>query len=160
MLDAQKYALVKCWQWGQRGINGLGNGEMTMKKQLDKDVLETANLITEETGNVPNLARVKLLYRHSRTLNNLYCCQCNGSTRARVSGESWDEYDKNRNEVQIPWIEKRIEQVKRNICSLLKELGIDARFNPDPRGYAVKMATPKTNRYNTWGGKEDGWGIG
>ncbi len=28
----------------------------------------------------------------------------------------------------------------------------------DPRGYTLKIHLP-TERYNTWGGKEEGWGV-
>ena len=47
------------------------------------------------------------------------------------------------------------------ICELLS---INARFNDDPRGFSVKLQfrpeDPQNQPYNTWGGAEDGWGIG
>lgn len=38
-------------------------------------------------------------------------------------------------------------------------LGIVFTFNGDPRGYTIKMKTPRSGKYNTWGGAEVGWGV-
>lgn len=37
-------------------------------------------------------------------------------------------------------------------------LGTRVRCNGDPRGYAYKIMLPN-ERYNTWGGHTEGWGI-
>jgi len=52
--------------------------------------------------------------------------------------------------------EARIEE---EIRKLLKSYEIKVRFTGDPRGFTVKMYLPKTKRWNTWGGKEEGYGI-
>lgn len=36
--------------------------------------------------------------------------------------------------------------------------GLKVHLNGDPRGYTVKVVLP-SGRYNTMGGKEDGWGV-
>ena len=41
-----------------------------------------------------------------------------------------------------------------------EEYGLKFEIDGDPRGFAIKLKTPKTGRYNTWGGRETGWGIG
>ncbi len=38
-------------------------------------------------------------------------------------------------------------------------LGVTLTLGGDPRGYTVKLMTPKSGKYNTWGGAEDGWGV-
>ena len=48
-----------------------------------------------------------------------------------------------------------LEERARAICVVL---GIEVKFNGDPRGYPVKLLLPSGD-YNTWGGKEEGWGI-
>lgn len=44
------------------------------------------------------------------------------------------------------------------IEALCKEWGLVPVFSGDPRGYTVKVILP-SGRYNTWGGKECGWGV-
>jgi hypothetical protein len=44
------------------------------------------------------------------------------------------------------------------IAKELKPYGITCNFSGDPRGYVVKCRLP-SGKYNTWGGKESGWGI-
>jgi hypothetical protein len=58
-----------------------------------------------------------------------------------------------------PAQEKRVEHLEARVQAICcDELGIGVKFNGDPRGYAVKLLLPSGD-YNTWGGKEDGWGI-
>lgn len=57
-----------------------------------------------------------------------------------------------------PAQEKRVANIEKRVTALCTSLGISAHFNGDPRGYAVKLALPDGS-YNTWGGKEEGWGI-
>jgi hypothetical protein len=40
----------------------------------------------------------------------------------------------------------------------LTALGFSADFSGDPRGYVVKLHLP-SGAYNTWGGKESGYGV-
>ena len=54
--------------------------------------------------------------------------------------------------------QKRIANLEKRVTALCGELGISCHFNGDPRGYAVKLHLPD-GAYNTWGGKEEGWGI-
>mgnify|MGYP001572816579 CR=1 FL=1 len=52
----------------------------------------------------------------------------------------------------------RQEKRKEKLQALILELLPTAKFSGDPRGYCVKIGL-KSGRYNTWGGKECGWGI-
>ena len=59
-----------------------------------------------------------------------------------------------------PAQEKRVTNLEtkvKAICADL-DLAISVKFNGDPRGYAVKLMLPSGD-FNTWGGKEEGWGI-
>lgn len=42
---------------------------------------------------------------------------------------------------------------------MAESLGVTLELGGDPRGYTVKLMTPKSGRYNTWGGAECGWGV-
>lgn len=55
------------------------------------------------------------------------------------------------------------ESARRNLESQLRfkfrEVGLGLYLNADPRGNPVGILTPKTGRYNTWGGAEAGWRL-
>lgn len=55
--------------------------------------------------------------------------------------------------------EKRSEAVDKEILELGKKIGVKFEIQGDPRGFTVKLKTPKSKRYNTWGGVEVGWGV-
>ena len=59
-----------------------------------------------------------------------------------------------------PAEERRDERNDERIKALCESL--HPRIKPiiggDPRGYTVKLLLP-TEEYNTWGGKESGWGV-
>jgi len=57
-------------------------------------------------------------------------------------------------------IEAELESFMRVTC---KAMAVDVKFNGDPRGFPVKLhfgPTPESQPGNTWGGAEDGYGIG
>jgi hypothetical protein len=56
-----------------------------------------------------------------------------------------------RQQARVTNLELRAEEIA-------KVLGVGIKFNGDPRGYAIKLMLP-SGEYNTWGGKEEGWGI-
>ena len=43
--------------------------------------------------------------------------------------------------------------------SLAKLYGLRFSVDGDPRGYVVKLHTPKSGKFNSFGGQEEGWGI-
>lgn len=53
---------------------------------------------------------------------------------------------------------KRVANLETRAVAHASALGVTLKFNSDPRGYAVKVLLPNGD-YNTWGGKEEGWGI-
>lgn len=54
--------------------------------------------------------------------------------------------------------EARIEKEIKDIIYVCAGI-VSVKFGGDPRGFCVKLML-LDERYNTWGGKEDGWGIG
>jgi hypothetical protein len=55
--------------------------------------------------------------------------------------------------------ERRIETLRKKAKSLIDALGWKVNhFNSDPRGYSIYVDLP-SGRYNTMGGKENGYGI-
>ncbi len=45
------------------------------------------------------------------------------------------------------------------IEAALADYGVGFQRGGDPRGSAIKLMTPHTKRYNTWGGAESGWAV-
>lgn len=79
----------------------------------------------------------------------------NAATYARIQ-ERWAcEEMSDKTTAALEAKEQRIEQ---RITSLLKPYGITVTFGGDPRGYTVKLSLP-SGKYNSWGGKESGFGI-
>lgn len=58
------------------------------------------------------------------------------------------------------WQDTR-EQLRDKLASIAKKHGVNimADVTGDPRGYCLKLHLPDGS-YNTWGGKEAGYGIG
>lgn len=50
------------------------------------------------------------------------------------------------------------EKAQARIRSVVRKYGIEARFSGDPRGCCVKLVL-KSGAYNTWGGREAGYGV-
>lgn len=54
----------------------------------------------------------------------------------------------------------REENIERKIKQLANQIGLTVRFDGDPRGYTVKLFFPGGETWNTWGGPENGYGVG
>ena len=58
------------------------------------------------------------------------------------------------------WTDQRDALWTRLECIARKhKIRITAKFDGDPRGYCLKLLLPDGS-YNSWGGKENGYGIG
>jgi hypothetical protein len=84
------------------------------------------------------------------TLQKYFEYQCNGCTREKLSFESWQAYDVQR-ELQMEWVEKRIKQITKQIDKLSKELGLHYYIQTDPRGASLYVCNEPIddNTYNT-----------
>ena len=106
----------------------------------------------------------RLLVRHSVTHGRLAEMSCNGHPLQSVcppAGCDMPAWNARVNKAQDrldAYIEKREGQIERRITAICAELGLSPNFQGDPRGYTVKVALPN-GAYNTWGGREDGWGV-
>jgi len=83
------------------------------------------------------------------TLHRVYERQCNG--HQKPNGD-WDEAASNADDRLEEKLEARLREV-------FKVAGLGLYLNGDPRGNPVGILTPKTGRYNTMGGREDGWRL-
>jgi hypothetical protein len=67
--------------------------------------------------------------------------------------------EKECNEPLTDYDRRSIERIEAAIKDLCSELGIGrVELGGDPRGYTVKVHL-STGAYNTWGGKESGYGV-
>ena len=55
--------------------------------------------------------------------------------------------------------QSKIRQLEGILKARFKEAGLGLYLNGDPRGNPVGILTPKTGRFNTMGGAEDGWRL-
>ena len=85
----------------------------------------------------------------ARTLERINVRECNGYSspnpyfRADLA-EAKDRVARARTEARL-----------KDLC---RHYGFGLNLGGDPRGFAVKLILP-TGRYNTWGGKEEGYGV-
>ena len=57
----------------------------------------------------------------------------------------------------------RQKNLTRNVIAYAKSIGAEASVGGDPRGWIVKVRWPDRGANtpsNTWGGPEEGWGVG
>lgn len=121
------------------------------------------NVLCEESScpDWPEIKRVGLLIlRHAVTHGRLAVAECNGPEHLEnpYYWKNKDLYNKKRDEWDA-WRKKRETQIERRLFELADSLGVTLSLGGDPRGFAVMLKTPKTKRYNTWGGEEEGWGV-
>ena len=101
-----------------------------------------------------------LILRHAKSYQRIQTMACNGPQHlqtpyywerpklARIKEDEWDT-----------WMEKREKQLESRLHALAAEIGVTLSLGGDPRGFTVKLMTPKSGKYNSWGGAEDGWGV-
>ena len=104
---------------------------MTSDEVCFVDVLARAGV-----GNPGTLAHE--LLRRGRSHCRLHEAACNGEL--------------------TPAQEAREGRIRDEIEALCKPYNIKPQFGGDPRGNTVKLMLA-TGEYNTWGGKECGWGV-
>jgi hypothetical protein len=75
--------------------------------------------------------------------------QCNGH---QTYDGKWDEVAAKKDEEREAKLEEKLKTFEANH-------GLSFHTQGDPRGYVVKLHTPKSERYNTMGGKSEGWGV-
>ncbi len=83
--------------------------------------------------------KVALFQRYQTSLRNIYTAQCNGF---RQEGEE-------------ARAEKREKSIRHKVDLLCAELGIDRKYNGDPRGCAIYLQIPGTDGDSIAGG----WGV-
>lgn len=62
----------------------------------------------------------------------------------------------------LPNHQDQSNEIREAVLKVIEEHGLKSCLAPrvtgDPRGYCLKLHTP-SGRYNTWGGKEEGYGV-
>lgn len=112
----------------------------------DVKVLRTRWTQAETTAAIEAAEALQLAERRLRAINER---DCNGYQTPR--GE-WDEAAQKRDE-------KRAEKIMAGVAKIGEAYSVAIRHNGDPRGAALKVATPLTGAYNGFGGREDGWAV-
>lgn len=97
----------------------------------------------------------RLLLRHAKTHGRLQEANCNGvgtwhNEDPKSFARRQDRFEKQ--------IEKKETQIEKRITEIAMALGFTVEFGGDPRGYTVKLTLP-SGAYNSWGGKECGYGV-
>lgn len=133
------------------------------KKEREEFVGVLAEAMIPQGTNGFNVALVaRNLMRWGATQSRIAVALCNGEMEQ-------DEYD------------KKTERLRAQAEPILRQFHIRAIWGGDPRGYSLKLILPNVcpqcnyvgpcttcpkcvratqpSRYNTWGGKEDGWGV-
>ena len=129
---------------------------MATSKERDRFIIElTKALSATPADKVEHAAR--LILRHAKTHGRLAEESCNGHPAQGSPTMPTDQL----NRLQERWdarIEKQEAQIERRIKEICEPLGIVPDFGGDPRGYTVRLHLP-TGAYNTWGGRESGFGV-
>jgi hypothetical protein len=127
---------------------------MTREPKISMDTVRAAALMLDECGRSISPAHVTAatldvvaLERCERGLRAIYCRQCNG-----YADTDWGRAQAERDE-------RREARLIRQATKIAKGYGVTITTQGDPRGSALRMATPKTRRYNTMGGAESGWAL-
>lgn len=102
------------------------------------------------------------LYKTNAVSVNLFDHQPNLCRLVKLAREHNALQVHNCNGTMTPRMESRERNIERDIQAIASQvLGLRVTFSGDPRGYTVKLhADPECNFYNTWGGLEEGYGIG
>lgn len=117
---------------------------MTKRDKEKQDMLRSC----QKGGMDITLENLEQLCRDSRTLRKLFECECNGCTREKSPGESWQDYDVDR-EKQMEWVDKRQNVVLKRIAKRCAALGVDFYIQSDPRGCSLYISKPNSGMNNT-----------
>jgi len=91
-----------------------------------------------------------LILRHAKTHGRLAVDACNG-IGPFATGKEIDRWQER--------LDRKEELLERRLHEIATGIGVSLELGGDPRGFTVKLQTPKTGKYNTWGGRECGWGV-
>ena len=126
---------------------------MSTTKQQERDAF-IGVLVENVPGAFTDLARYREVVqvadqfmKLARTLERINVRECNDD----YADTDWGRNKRSRDIAAS----KRTEARLKDLC---RHYGFGLNLGGDPRGYAVKLILP-TGRYNTWGGKEEGYGV-
>lgn len=127
------------------------------RRTSKKDREEFVAVLTRECPAIDPVRVARIagrIMRYGATMGRLAEEECNGDWPIRkVNQDEWRKL-----------LDKRKLHAANGVLTACwelaanKELKIKPVFGSDPRGFTVKLLLP-SGRYNTWGGREDGWGV-
>ena len=83
----------------------------------------------------------------------------NGAVELLILADRLHRYAETACNYQLtPQQEKREKALADRVLAICGGWNVSVKFGGDPRGFVVKLMLPDGS-YNTWGGKEEGWGI-
>lgn len=91
---------------------------------------------------------------------NLFDCVEDICQMIRLAKEHHTIQEHDCNGTKTSRMEKREFTIERQIKEIGIKLNLAPHFSGDPRGYTVKLHHSSGNLWNTWGGRETGYGIG
>lgn len=119
-------------------------------KRFTRDDVETALVLLAESRTKPEahallaaLDTAAALASCARTVHAVATNACNGYH------QEWQEAAD----------EKREARAVKRAQKLLAPWGVKFKTGGDPRGACFYLKTPRSERHNTWGGKESGWAV-
>ena len=104
-----------------------------------REYTEFARIMTQERGSLVQEEDLAELIRLAGALQRINEADCNDGGNPKRASREKALQNKVLGIVETGW-------------------AFDVKFNGDPRGYAVKILLP-SGRYNTMGGREEGWGV-
>lgn len=92
---------------------------------------------------------IRRLCRDSKVLDTANERECSDSSLWEGSGA----------EERQARLEARVKGAERRVSQIGAKYGVSFAFGGDPRGFSVRLLTPHTGAYNSWGGAECGYGV-
>lgn len=127
--------------------------KVAQAKRFTRDDVETALVILEESTAggkfIDALDAAAALAGCQRILKREAEAACNG----------FADYRGNWSDALEKASEARADRAAKKVAAILAPYGITASTQGDPRGAVLYLKTPKSERANSWGGKESGWAV-
>lgn len=126
------------------------------------DTLTAALVLLREAGGEDQTARILDAVRTVRRLEALEkrlrvvaVAECNGyygPERLRGAPPAWGDAEQADADARTAKLAAKAEAVAH-------PYGVKLKIGGDPRGSQLRLMTPLSGRYNTWGGAESGWAL-
>jgi hypothetical protein len=118
--------------------------------------------MAEWRANGGKLDDARTMLRHAATLDRLAVAQCNGDYPC----DNGERFTKACSECSLGYVPEVLQRggrcpecrTQERAAKLAASCGFSVITSGDPRGYVLRVIFP-SGAYNTWGGKESGYGV-